>query len=224
MSAALWKATCGDPDRLHGHVAQRGLGLSGLVPLLARHGIEWIATDEESWAARPGQGRRMAAATSAIPSSWTAPGSCARANRTWRSFPRPSMSDQVGFRLPAQSRTERRGDSGKLRAIGDACRHNPATLVLGHSGRRELLDTIRRRCVVLARLHQSVAPRSAHRGGEGLGEFVRRHPPQDTLPRLSREAGSATTSRSGSVIPKHRGCGRRARDHQFLVARSVPAA
>ncbi len=71
----------GAPPR--GMWPSEGSVCQALIPLLARHGIEWIATDEEilgcSTGARSGG---IAAATCAIPSFCTAPGSCARANRT----------------------------------------------------------------------------------------------------------------------------------------------
>jgi len=142
----------GSPPR--GMWPSEGSVCQALVPLLARHGIEWIATDEEilgcsTWGKVGRDGRGYVRHPELLYRAWKlhegdhGPGD---------HFPRPFHVGPGRLSLPAQSRAERRG-----RFLGQAARHwrrlpaQPGNARLGHPGRRELLGILsRRRCVVSA--------------------------------------------------------------------------
>ena len=85
-----------------------------------------------SSAARPtARSAATAGATSATPSCSIAPGRSPRAGTSWRIvFRDHALSDQIGFHYQRSPGPAAAADFlGKLHAIGDACRQNPATLV-----------------------------------------------------------------------------------------------
>ena len=189
------------------HVAERRLGLPGdrsrCWPSTASSGSR---PTRRSWAARPtARSVATAGATSAIPSCSIGPGRSARPSHELAIvFRDHSMSDQIGFHYQRSPGPVAAADFlGKLHAIGDACRHEPGDARPGHPRRRELLGVLpgRRRVVPPLALPGGRA-RPADPAGQG-----RRVPPRASAGRhvatgSSPEAGSATTSPSGSAIPR----------------------
>ena len=118
--------------RPHGMWPSEGSVCQALIPLLAEHGIRWIATDEEILACSThGLVGRDSRGHVRNPD---------RLYRPWRLreggselgviFRDHSMSDQVGFHYQRSPGPVAAGDFlGKVHAIGEACRHDPATIV-----------------------------------------------------------------------------------------------
>ncbi len=175
----------GSPPR--GMWPSEGSVCQALVPLLARNGIEWIATDEEilgcSTGGKVGRDSRGYVRHPEL------------LYRAWKLregehdlaiiFRDHSMSDQVGFHYQRSPGPNAAADFlGKLQAIGDACRHNPATLVSVILDGENCWEYYPDGGVSFLRsLYQGVARDPRIQAVKG-GEFVRQNPPQDTLPRL----------------------------------------
>ncbi len=103
-----------------------------MIPLLARHGIQWIATDEEILGCSThGKVGRDSRGHVRHPELLYRPWKVSEAGHELAIvFRDHSMSDQVGFHYQRSPGPVAAGDFlGKLHAIGDACRHNPATIV-----------------------------------------------------------------------------------------------
>ncbi len=175
----------GSPPR--GMWPSEGSVCQALVPLLARHGIEWIATDEEILGCSTGgkvgrDGRGYVRHPELLYRAWKLREGESDLAIIFRDH---SMSDQVGFHYQRSPGPNAAADFlGKLHAIGDACRHNPATLVSVILDGENCWEYYPDGGVSFLRsLYQSVA-RDPRIEAVKAGEFVRRHPPQDTLPRL----------------------------------------
>ncbi len=194
-----------------------------LVPLLARNGIEWIATDEEILGCSTGgkvgrDSRGYVRHPELLYRAWKLREGEHELAIIFRDH---SMSDQVGFHYQRSPGPNAAADFlGKLHAIGDACRHNPATLVSVILDGENCWEYYPDGGVSFLRsLYQGVARDQRIQAGEG----GRVHPPR-TRRRTrcrgcSREAGSATTSPSGSAIPRTTGAGTPCTPtRQFLVA------
>ena len=120
----------GEPPR--GMWPSEGSVCQELIPLLAEHGIEWIATDEEilgcSTGGRVGRDSRgHVRHPELLYRAWKVQEAGRELAIVFRDH---SMSDQVGFHYQRSPGPVAAADfMGKVAAIGDACRHNPATLV-----------------------------------------------------------------------------------------------
>ncbi|MGE3818939.1 MAG: alpha-amylase/alpha-mannosidase [Isosphaeraceae bacterium] len=158
-----------------------------MIPLLARHGIRWIATDEEilgcSLNGRVGRDSRGHVRHPEL------------LYRPWRVaegeselaivFRDHSMSDQVGFHYQRSPGTVAAADFlGKVHAIADACRHNPATLVPVILDGENCWEYYPDGGVSFLRSLYQAAARDPRIRPSGVGEFLREHPPTETIPRL----------------------------------------
>src|SRR5262249_4922407 len=118
-------------ERPRGMWPSEGSVCQALVPLLADHGIEWIATDEEilscSTNGRVGRdGRGYVRHPELLYRAWKVREAGSELAILFRDH---SMSDLVGFHYQRSAGPVAAADFlGKLHAIGDACRYNPATL------------------------------------------------------------------------------------------------
>jgi len=175
----------GSPPR--GMWPSEGSVCQALIPLLARHGIEWIATDEEILGCSTGgkvgrDSRGYVRHPELLYRAWKLREGESDLAIIFRDH---SMSDQVGFHYQRSPGPNAAADFlGKLHAIGDACRHNPATLVSVILDGENCWEYYPDGGVSFLRsLYQSVA-RDPRIEAVKAGEFVRQHPPQDTLPRL----------------------------------------
>jgi alpha-amylase/alpha-mannosidase (GH57 family) len=160
-----------------------------LVPLLAEHGIRWIATDEEILGCSTnGMVGRDSRGHVRNPD---------RLYRPWRLreggselamvFRDHSMSDQVGFHYQRSPGPVAAADFlGKVNAIGDACRRDPGTLVSVILDGENCWEYFPDGGVSFLRsLYQGAAKDSRVRPVR-VDEFLAEHPPREaeTLPRL----------------------------------------
>ncbi len=119
-------------ERPRGMWPSEGSVSQALIPLLASHGIEWIATDEEilgcSTGGRIGRDSRgHVRHPELLYRAWKVREADHELAIIFRDH---SMSDQIGFHYQRSPGPVAAADFlAKLHAIGDACRHNPATLV-----------------------------------------------------------------------------------------------
>jgi alpha-amylase/alpha-mannosidase (GH57 family) len=173
--------------RPRGMWPSEGAVSQAMIPLLARQGIDWIATDEEilgsSTHGKIGRDHRGHVRHPEL------------LYRAWKVredehelaiiFRDHSMSDQVGFHYQRSPGPVAAADfMGKLTAIGDACRHDPATLVPVILDGENCWEYYPDGGVSFLRsLYQGVA-RDPRIRPVKVGEFLREHPPHDTLPRL----------------------------------------
>ena len=149
---------------------------------------------------------------SATPSCSTAPGRSARPGHELAIvFRDHSMSDQVGFHYQRSPGPVAAADFlGKVHAIGDACRHNPATLVPVILDGENCWEYYPDGGVSFLRSLYQGAARDPRIRPVTVGEFLREHPPEPTpCTASSPGAGSATTSPSGSATPKTTAAGTR---------------
>ena len=214
-SAAPSRATLGlFGERPRGMWPSEGSVCQAMIPLLAEHGIEWIATDEEILGCSTGRQGRSRQPGPRPPSRAALPrleGARGRA-RAGDRLPRPFDVGPGRVPLPAQSRARSRPPTSSARcaAIGDACRHNPATLVPVILDGENCWEYYPDGGVSFLRsLYQGAARDPRIRPGQG-----RRVPPRASrrptpCTGSSPGAGSATTSPSGSAIPKTTGAGTR---------------
>jgi alpha-amylase/alpha-mannosidase (GH57 family) len=174
-------------ERPRGMWPSEGSVCQAMLPLLSRHGIQWIATDEEilgcSTHGKVGRdGRGHVRHPELLYRAWKVAEAGHELGIVFRDH---SMSDQVGFhyqRSPGQAAS---GDFiGKLHAIGDACRQNPATLVPVILDGENCWEYYPDGGVSFLRSLYQGAVRDARIKPVTIGEFLRDHPPIDTLPRL----------------------------------------
>jgi alpha-amylase/alpha-mannosidase (GH57 family) len=175
----------GDPPR--GMWPGEGSVSQAIIPLLAEHGIEWMATDEEilgcSTGGRIGRDSRgHVRHPELLYRAWKVQEAGRELAVVFRDH---SMSDQIGFHYQRSPGPVAAGDFlGKLRAIGDACRHNAATIVPVILDGENCWEYYPDGGVSFLRsVYQGVASDPRIRPVK-IGEFLRRHPPEDTLPRL----------------------------------------
>jgi alpha-amylase/alpha-mannosidase (GH57 family) len=175
----------GSPPR--GMWPSEGSVCQSLVPLLARNGIEWIATDEEilgcSTSGKVGRDSRgYVRHPELLYRAWNIHEADHDLSILFRDH---SMSDQVGFHYQRNPGPIAAGDFvGKLQAIGDACRHNPSTVVSVILDGENCWEYYPDGGVSFLRsLYQGVA-RDPRIRPVKAGEYLRDHPPRDTLHRL----------------------------------------
>jgi alpha-amylase/alpha-mannosidase (GH57 family) len=182
-----------ESHRKHFGEAPRGMWPSegsvcqAMIPLLERHGIQWIATDEEILGAsthgKVGRdGRGHVRHPELLYRAWKVAEQGSELGIVFRDH---SMSDQVGFHYQRSPGAAAAGDFiGKLHAIGDACRHNPATLVPVILDGENCWEYYPDGGVSFLRSLYQNAVRDSRVRPVTVGEFLREHPPADTLPRL----------------------------------------
>ncbi len=179
-----------------------------LIPLLAEHGFEWIATDEEILGCSTGgkigrDSRGHVRHPELLYRPWKVREGASELGIVFRDH---SMSDQIGFLY----RIADLGPGGGGRFHGKAGGHRrcvPAQLSdarAGDSRRRKLLG-------VLPRRRRLIPPLALPGGCQEPARPPGQDPKRNSCASIrrstactgcSREAGSAITSQSGSVIPK----------------------
>ena len=174
-------------ERPRGMWPSEGSVCQAMLPLLARHGIQWIATDEEilgcSTHGKVGRDSRGHVRHPEL------------LYRPWRVtenghdlsivFRDHSMSDQVGFHYQRSPGSVAAADFiGKLHAIGDACRHNPAMLVPVILDGENCWEYYADGGVSFLRSLYQSAVKDPRVQPVTVGEFLGDHPPTDTVPRL----------------------------------------
>ncbi|MBV8557213.1 MAG: hypothetical protein JO116_16740 [Planctomycetaceae bacterium] len=158
-----------------------------MIPLLAKHGIQWIATDEEilgcSLHGKVGRdGRGHVRHPELLYRAWKVNEGGHELGIVFRDH---SMSDQVGFHYQRSPGHVAAGDFiGKLHAIGDACWHNPATLVPVILDGENCWEYYPDGGVSFLRSLYHGAVRDPRIRPVTVGEFLHEHPPVDTLHRL----------------------------------------
>ena len=190
-----------------GHVAERRVGLAGASSRSwPNTGSSGSRPTKRFWGARPAaRSAATAGGTFAIPSCSIGPGRCVRATASWRSsFAIIRCPTRLAFTISAAPGRRRRPISwASWRRIGDACRHNPATLVPVILDGENCWEYYPDGGVSFLRsLYQGIAknPRRSARSRSANSFGSIRRP--TACNGCSREAGSAITSQSGSVIPK----------------------
>jgi alpha-amylase/alpha-mannosidase (GH57 family) len=175
----------GEPPR--GMWPSEGSVCQALIPLLAEHGIEWIATDEEilgcSTGGRVGRDSRgHVRHPELLYRAWKVQEAGRELGIVFRDH---SMSDQVGFHYQRSPGPVAAADFlGKVAAIGDACRHNPATLVPVILDGENCWEYYPDGGVSFLRsLYQSAAGGREIRPVK-IGQFLRENPPADSLHHL----------------------------------------
>ena len=174
-------------DRPRGMWPSEGSVCQAMLPVLARHGIEWIATDEEilgcSLHGKVGRdGRGHVRHPELLYRAWKVSEGGHDLGIVFRDH---SMSDQIGFHYQRSSGPNAAADFiGKLHAIGDACRQNPATLVPVILDGENCWEYYPDGGVSFLRSLYQGAVRDPRVRPATVGEFLRDHPPTDTVPRL----------------------------------------
>jgi hypothetical protein len=158
-----------------------------MIPLLARHGIEWIATDEEilgcSTGGRIGRdGRGHVRHPELLYRAWKVREAESKLAIVFRDH---AMSDQIGFHYQRSPGPVAAADfMAKLAAIGDACRHNPATLAPVILDGENCWEYYPDGGVSFLRSVYRGVARDPRIRPVKIGEFLSEHPPVDALPRL----------------------------------------
>ena len=175
----------GSPPR--GMWPSEGSVCQALIPLLARHGIEWIATDEEILGCSTGglvgrDGRGHVRRPDLLYRGWNVREGDSQLGIVFRDH---SMSDQVGFHYQRSPGHVAAGDFlAKLHAIGDACHGNAATIVPVVLDGENCWEYYPDGGVSFLRsLYQSAA-RDPRIRPVKVGEHLRENPPGDALQRL----------------------------------------
>src|SRR3954447_5950200 len=174
-------------ERPRGMWPSEGSVCQAMIPLLARNGIQWIATDEEilgcSTHGKVGRDSRgHVRHPELLYRAWKVTEGGHELGIVFRDH---SMSDQVGFHYQRSPGPAAASDFlGKLHAIGDACRHNPATLVPVILDGENCWEYYPDGGVSFLRSLYQGAVRDHRIRPATVGEFLREHPPVDTVPRL----------------------------------------
>jgi alpha-amylase/alpha-mannosidase (GH57 family) len=174
-------------ERPRGMWPSEGSVCQALVPLVAAQGIEWIATDEEILGCSThGKISRDSRGHVRHPEllyrAWKVQEAGQELAIVFRDH---SMSDQVGFHYQRSPGPVAAADFiGKLHAIGDACRQNPATLVPVILDGENCWEYYPDGGVSFIRSVYQAAVRDRRIRPVKIGEFLRKHPPADTLPKL----------------------------------------
>jgi alpha-amylase/alpha-mannosidase (GH57 family) len=174
-------------ERPRGMWPSEGSVCQSMIPLLARHGIQWIATDEEilgcSLHGKVGRdGRGHVRHPELLYRPWRVSESGHDLSIVFRDH---SMSDQVGFHYQRSPGPVAAADFlGKLHAIGEACRQNPATLVPVILDGENCWEYYPDGGVSFLRSLYQGAARDPRVRPVTVGEYLRENPPTDTLPRL----------------------------------------
>ena len=182
-----------ESHRDHFGLAPRGMWPSegsvcqAMLPLLARNGIEWIATDEEILGCSTGgkvarDGRGHVHRPDLLYRSWKVAEAGHELAIVFRDH---ALSDQVGFHYQRSHGPAAAADFlGKLHAIGDACRHAPAPLVPVILDGENCWEYYPDGGVSFLRSLYREAARDPRVRPVTVGEHLREHPPAETLPRL----------------------------------------
>ena len=174
-------------ERPKGMWPSEGSVCQAMIPLLARHGIQWIATDEEilghSLEGKVGRdGRGHVRHPELLYRPWKVSEEGDELAIVFRDH---SMSDQVGFHYQRSPGPVAAADFlGKLHSIGDACRQNAASLVPVILDGENCWEYFPDGGVSFLRSLYQGAVRDQRVRAVTVGEFLREHPPTDTLPRL----------------------------------------
>jgi alpha-amylase/alpha-mannosidase (GH57 family) len=174
-------------ERPRGMWPSEGSVCQAIIPLLDRHGIQWLATDEEilgcSTYGKVGRDSRgHVRHPELLYRAWKVAEGPHELGIVFRDH---SMSDQVGFHYQRSPGPAAAGDFlAKLHAIGDACRHNPATLVPVILDGENCWEYYPDGGVSFLRSLYQNAVRDPRVRPVTVGDFLREHPPTDTLPRL----------------------------------------
>lgn len=174
-------------ERPRGMWPSEGSVCQAMLPLLARHGIDWIATDEEilgcSTNGRVGRdGRGHVRHPEWLYRPWKVVEGDSELAIVFRDH---ALSDQVGFHYQRSPGHIAAGDFlGKIHAIGDACRQNPATLVPVILDGENCWEYYPDGGVSFLRSLYHGAVRDHRVQPVTIGEYLREHPPHDTLSRL----------------------------------------
>ncbi len=151
-----------------------------IIPILAEAGLKWIATDEEilgcSTSGKVGRDSRgHVRHPEMLYRPWKVRESHHELSIIFRDH---SMSDQIGFHYQRSPGPVAAGDfMAKLAAIGDACRHNAATLVPVILDGENCWEYYPDGGVSFLRsLYRGIA-RSANLRPVKVGRFLRDHPP-----------------------------------------------
>lgn len=174
-------------ERPRGMWPSEGSVCQAMLPLLADHGIQWIATDEEilgcSLSGKVGRDSRgHVRHPELLYRPWTISEGDSELSIVFRDH---SMSDQVGFHYQRSPGPVAAADFiGKLHAIGDACRQNPATLVPVILDGENCWEYFPDGGVSFLRSLYQNAARDQRVNPVTVGDFLRDHPPTDRLPRL----------------------------------------
>jgi alpha-amylase/alpha-mannosidase (GH57 family) len=178
-------ARFGAPPR--GMWPSEGSVCQALIPLLARHGIEWIATDEEILGCSTGgvvgrDGRGHVRRPDLLYRGWNVREGDASLGVVFRDH---SMSDQVGFHYQRSPGPVAANDFlGKLHAIGDACHGNHSTVVPVVLDGENCWEYFPDGGVSFLRSLYQGAVRDPRIRPVKVGDHLREHPPADTLQHL----------------------------------------
>jgi alpha-amylase/alpha-mannosidase (GH57 family) len=174
-------------ERPRGMWPSEGSVSQAVIPLLAEHGFEWIATDEEILGCSTGgkigrDSRGHVRHPELLYRPWKVREGESELAIVFRDH---SMSDQIGFHYQRTPGPVAAADfMGKIFGIREACRHNSATLVPVILDGENCWEYYPDGGVSFLRsLYQGVV-RDPHVKPVQIGEFVRQHPPVDRLPRL----------------------------------------
>lgn len=174
-------------EKPRGMWPSEGSVCQGLVPLLARHGIEWIATDEEilgcsthGKVSRDGRGHVRH--PELLYRAWKAQDGGHSLGLVFRDH---ALSDQIGFHYQRTPGPIAAGDFlAKAHAIGHACRYQASTIIPVVLDGENCWEYYPDGGVSFLRgLYQTVA-RDPRLEPVTIGEHLRRHPPSEALPRL----------------------------------------
>jgi alpha-amylase/alpha-mannosidase (GH57 family) len=174
-------------ERPRGMWPSEGSVCQAMIPLLARHGIQWIATDEEilgcSTHGKVGRdGRGYVRHPELLYRPWKVAEGGHELAIVFRDH---ALSDQVGFHYQRSPGPAAAADFlGKLHAIGQACRQNPATLVPVILDGENCWEYYPDGGVSFLRSLYHGAVRDPGLRPVTVGEHLREHPPQDHLHRL----------------------------------------
>ncbi len=174
-------------ERPRGMWPSEGSVSQSIIPLLAEHGIEWIATDEEilgcSTHGKIGRdGRGHVRHPELLYRAWKVREAGHELAVLFRDH---ALSDQIGFHYQRSAGSVAAADFlGKLAAIGDACRHNHATVVPVILDGENCWEYYPDGGVSFLRSLYQGAARDPRVRPVKAGEFLREHPPVDSLPRL----------------------------------------
>jgi alpha-amylase/alpha-mannosidase (GH57 family) len=158
-----------------------------MLPLLARHGLEWIATDEEILACSThGRVHRDSRGYVRNPELLYRPWKVAESGHELAIvFRDHALSDQIGFHYQRSPGPAAAADFlGKLHAIGAACRHSPATLVPVILDGENCWEYFADGGVSFLRSLYQGAAKDAGIRPTTVGEFLEDHPPAEAIGRL----------------------------------------
>jgi alpha-amylase/alpha-mannosidase (GH57 family) len=158
-----------------------------LIPLLADHGISWIATDEEILGCSTGgtvsrDGRGHVRNPEQLYQAWRAAEGNHQVAILFRDH---ALSDQVGFHYQRTAGQVAASDFlAKIHAIGHACRHQAGTIVPVVLDGENCWEYFPDGGVSFLRTLYQNAVRDPSVRPVRVSDHLRDNPPRDTLPRL----------------------------------------